>query len=103
MSSDPVIVFATFRPRANKAQELEAVLRTMVTQSRQEPGCERYDLYEAAGESGMTYHLLERYRDAAALEMHQTSSHFRSYRASLPELEQRPVEVARFRELDVSR
>lgn len=94
--SDPVLVFATFKPAAGKEDDLRSTLATMVEHTRQEPGNEVYDLYSSDG----ALHLFERYRDADALEAHRASSHYVAYRAQLPDLLQTPVEVAVLTEVD---
>ena len=102
MPSGVVVVLASFQPRARKAAELRTVLQTMVENSRMEPGCEAYDFYESCGEPA-TYHLLERYSDAAALEKHRASNHYRAYRDRLPDLLHQPVQATVLCEVDVAR
>ena len=102
MASNAAIVFATFRPRPEKVDDLRATLDTMVEQTRQEPGCEVYDLYRS-GDEEVRFHLFERYRDADALQAHRDSEHYKNYRAELQEkdLLAHPIEVAVLTEVDV--
>ena len=92
MDDQAVIVFASFRPIAGKEAELHDLLSWMVGHTRDEPGCERYDLYRKRGD-GDTFHLLERYRDAEALEAHRASDHYVEYRRKVTDLLQEPIEV----------
>ena len=100
---DEVVLFATFEPRTEKAESLRAILETMTEHTRREPGCAVYDLYESnEADSGLTYHLFERYIDEQALKFHRSTSYYRSYREGLPELLQRPVEVTMLRSLNTT-
>lgn len=101
MANEPAIVFATFRPHPDKVDELRSSLDTMIANSRQEPGCEVYDLYRS-GDEQTVFHLFERYRDADALEAHRAADYYKEYRANLPELLEQPVEVAVLSEVDVA-
>lgn len=99
MTSQPAIVFASFTPHPDRTAELREVLDTMVEHTRQESGCEFYDLYVSDG--GSKFHLFERYEDEAALEAHRASDHYLAYRAKLPDLVRDPIEVSLLSELDV--
>lgn len=46
MADEPVLVFASFEPKAGQEEAVEAILKGMVGPTRQEPGNEIYDLYE---------------------------------------------------------
>ena len=101
MPTSPAIVFASFTPRPERVPQLRATLDVMVEHTRQEPGCEVYDLYESVSDDGTRFHLFERYADTDALEAHRATEHYRVYRAKLPELLASPIQVAVLSELDV--
>ncbi len=101
MPTSPAIVFASFTPRPERVAQLRATLDVMVEHTRQEPGCEVYDLYESESDGGTRFHLFERYNDADALEAHRATEHYKAYRAKLPELLASPIQVAVLSELDV--
>lgn len=90
--SDPVVVFASFVPRAENREDFLALMQQMVEHTRAEPGCETYDLYEAAGDQP-SVHLFERYRDQGALEAHRATDHYKSYRAEAPDMLSEPIGV----------
>lgn len=92
MSDHAVIVFASFRPISGKEGELEELLSWMVGHTRDEPGCERYDLFRKEGD-GETFHLFERYRDDEALEAHRASEHYVVYRRKVADLLEAPIDV----------
>lgn len=81
--SERVTVFASFQPRADARDAFLDLIAMMIEHSRQEPGCEVYDLY-ADGASG--YHLFEVYSDETALEAHRAASYFKDYRARVGDM-----------------
>jgi quinol monooxygenase YgiN len=101
MSSQPTIVFATFRPRPERVDDLMTRLEDMLVHTRQEPGCRMYDLYRSGDGETPLYHLFERYDDADALEAHRASDHYKRYRDGIEELLTQPIEVAVLSEVDV--
>jgi quinol monooxygenase YgiN len=91
MSAASVVVLATFRPAEGRADEVRELLLWMVANTRSEPGCERYDLYRVPDEA--SFHLIERYVDAAALEAHRAASYFAEYRRRIADLLEGPVQA----------
>lgn len=102
MDENAVIVVASFRPVAGKEQELHELLSWMVGHTREEAGCERYDLYRRHGD-GESFHLFERYRDGEALEEHRASDHYVEYRRRVVDLLEAPIDVLVLDALDVAR
>jgi quinol monooxygenase YgiN len=103
MASEAAIVFATFKPLPDRADDLKAVLDVMIEHTRQEPGCDFYDLYASGEGDDLRYHLFERYADTDALEAHRAADYYKDYRAKVPELLEAPIQVAVLREVDVAR
>lgn len=101
MPGQPRIVFATFRPRPDRVDDLMARLEDMLVHTRQEPGCGMYDLYRSGDDDTPLYHLFERYDDATALDAHRESDYYTRYRAGIEELLTEPIEVAVLSEVDV--
>jgi quinol monooxygenase YgiN len=99
MAEQPAIVFASFRPHPEKASELLETLEVMMENTRNEPGNERYDLYRSV--DGETFHLFERYTDAAALDAHRAAQYYLDYRAKLPDLLADAIDVKVLSEVDV--
>lgn len=95
-----VTVFASFRPRADRADDLRELLLWMVARSRVEPGCERYDLYRRADPNEM-FHLFERYRDDDALAEHRASEHYVEYRRRVADLLDGGIDVIVLEPVDV--
>jgi quinol monooxygenase YgiN len=102
MASPAAVVFASFKPHPDRADDLRAALDIMIEHTRQEPGCEFYDLYSSGEGNELRYHLFERYKDDEALEAHRAADYYKDYRAKLPDLLEVPVEVAVLREVDVA-
>ena len=93
MSDQPVMVFASFVPGEGKTEAAAAILRRMRTATRQEPGNEVYDLFQAESDGRTTFHLIERYTNQAALEAHRATEHYIAYRAEIPDLLDEPIGV----------
>jgi quinol monooxygenase YgiN len=102
MDDTPVIVFASFRPSAGKQQALHDLLAWMVTHTRDEPGCERYDLYRRSADDGESFHLFERYRNDGALQAHRTTDHYLEYRRKVVDLLDGEIDVLVLDGLDVA-
>ena len=85
MAEQNVIVFVTLTPKPGKEADLENLLKGMCAPSRAEAGCITYNLYRRA-QGGSTIHLLECWRDAAALDFHRLTPHYKDFRARLGDL-----------------
>ena len=81
--AEPVLVFASFRPKDASRNEFLELMAGMVESTRREPGCVMYDLY--ADEDG-GYHLFEEYVDRDALEAHRAADYYVHYRANVVDM-----------------
>jgi quinol monooxygenase YgiN len=97
----PVTVIARFTARAGQEAVVERVLGGMVGPTRNEPGCDRYDLYRVK-DAPAQFVLFEIYRDPAALEAHRAAEHYKSYRARITDLLSEPIGVTVLNGLDVA-
>ena len=95
-------VIARFQPRAGAAADVERILRGMVVPTRAEPGCQRYDLYQAGSPETAGYCLIERYADDVAIQAHRETAHYKAYRAAIMDLLAQPIDVALLAALDVA-
>lgn len=104
MASGKVFVFASFQPAAGKENNVETTLRAMCGPTRNEPGNEVYDLYVKTGgsEDGPSFHLFERYKDAAALDAHRGTEHYKNYRATIMDLLAAPINVVVMDDVDAA-
>ncbi len=94
-------VFASVTPQAEHLAAAEAILRTAVTASRQEPGCLRYDLFKTVqGEAG--FQFFETYVDQAALAAHAQSAHFQTLKEQITPLLARPLAISITTAVDVA-
>jgi quinol monooxygenase YgiN len=96
----PVCVFASFYPKPDKLAEAEAILLNMVEHTRTEPGCRVYNLHRLPGDEP-SLHIYEIYDDQAAVEHHRSMEYYKNYRATIPDLLGRPVEVKFLDAVDV--
>ena len=86
-----ISVFASFYPHPESADAFLELMDGMVTGTRAEPGCLRYDLFTATADD--SYHLFEIYADNDALEAHRATDHYKAYRAAAPDLLAEPIGV----------
>jgi quinol monooxygenase YgiN len=95
------LVLVRFHPKEGSGPSVEQILRGMVAKTRLEPGCECYDLFHSTTDGRRIYVLLEKYRDAAALDAHRASEHYKAYRGSIMEHLAAPIDVSILEGLDV--
>jgi quinol monooxygenase YgiN len=93
VSNQPVMVFASFVPLDGNVDAVREILLGMRIATRQEHGCEQYDLFSAETDGRPSFHLIERYADADALQAHRDSDHYKAYRAAIPDLLDGPIGV----------
>lgn len=95
MAGSPVIVFASFYPKAGEEEKVQSILQGMVGPTRNEPGNEIYDLYAKTADSDgePSFHLFERYKDSAALDAHRETDHYKAYRANITDYLSEPIGV----------
>jgi quinol monooxygenase YgiN len=86
--SSAIKIVAVLVAKPGKHDELEALLATMVAQSRAEPGNLRYDLWRDRA-LGDRFVLDELYASHAAIEAHRASAHFQTYLGKINELAER--------------
>lgn len=79
----PLTLVATLVAKTGFETELEQALQGLQPPSRAEPGCIQYDFHRDA-EQARTFHMIEQWRDEAALSMHEATPHFQ---AALPVIE----------------
>lgn len=89
------LVFVRFFPKAGEFDRVKAILENMVVNTRTEPGCQVYDLYEAKNVEGQggVFCLVERYADDDALLAHRATDYYKDYRGTIMDLLENPIEV----------
>ncbi len=97
MSSE-ITILAHFRAKPETLAALDAALGALVTATRQEPGCLAYDLHVALDDP-CRFVLVERWRDAAALEAHFAQPHTQTALAQVPQWLAEGVVISRWRPL----
>ena len=63
---------------AAETEEIAVILRELQANSRNEPGCVSYIAHFVEGAPG-TILIYEQYKDAAALDFHRETPHFKQY------------------------
>ncbi len=97
------LVFVRFFPKEGAFVQVKAILGNMVVNSRTEPGCQIYDLYEATTPEGTggVLCLTERYGDDEALLAHRATDYYKDYRATIMDLLAQPIDVNILNPIDV--
>ncbi|MDQ0738382.1 putative quinol monooxygenase [Pseudomonas sp. W4I3] len=72
-------VIATLIAKPGQQAILETLLRELLEPTRQEPGCQQYDLHQDL-QHPETFYMLERWSDDAALADHDQSAHIQNFR-----------------------
>ena len=102
MANESILVVASISPNPGAEAAVEAILRDMVAPTRAEPGNLLYDLYRGGSVDGSerSFHLLEMYKDGAALDAHRASDHYKKYRAAIAEYLAKAIDVAVLHAID---
>jgi quinol monooxygenase YgiN len=80
-----VLVTAMVKAKSGKQVALEAMLRSLLTPTHQEPGCILYALHQA-NEDASTFVFIEKWRSEQDLKKHMYSPHVRKALACREEL-----------------
>lgn len=88
------VLLALWKAHEGKEQVVRDVIATMTPLSRAEPGCLHYQAHVAADDPRQFF-LYEQYADAAAIEAHRATPHFKQHvlGTAIPALEAREVRV----------
>ena len=89
---------ALLKVRPGKEGELIALLRSLASNSRSEPGNLRWDLWQDQHDE-TTFIIDELYRDIDSVQAHRATPHFRNYASRINELATRTTVT--WRPLDV--
>ena len=76
MATDTLRMVVTMTAPDGKADELRAVLESLVEPSRAEAGCLQYELLENLDDPNQ-FTFVEEWRDAAAIDAHAKTDHFK--------------------------
>jgi quinol monooxygenase YgiN len=87
-----IVVIAELHARAGQEMELEQVLRQMITPTRQEPGCIRYELNKSLSDPAV-FIFYERWQDQTALDGHLKTPHMSVLHPRAGELQDVPAKV----------
>jgi quinol monooxygenase YgiN len=80
-----LMIVGTVRLPAEKLEAARPIMARMVEASRAEDGCAAYSYAEDVLDPGLI-HVIERWRDQAALDRHFASEHLAAWRAAWPAL-----------------
>ena len=99
--SQSLVTVARWEIAAHSLDAVLALVAELRRRSLEEPGCLGYDVFESIDPPGSALLLIERYRDAAALDAHRGASYYRElvFDRILPMLAARRVEILRPRDV----
>ena len=87
------LVTVVFEVRQENAQMFSARVQRQAEDSLTEPGCQRFDVWQAPADPAKTF-LYEIYDDRAAFDAHLASEHFKAFDAEVgPWVVQKTVET----------
>ncbi|HRE20686.1 MAG TPA: putative quinol monooxygenase [Rhabdaerophilum sp.] len=75
--AEPVIVIAKVKVRADARTKWCEAAAICIAETRREPGCLAYDMFESATEEG-SFVFVEQWKDRAALDNHMTLPHLKA-------------------------
>ena len=82
--SQSFTAIATLIAKPDQQARLQRELSALVPPSRDEAGCQYYELHQDAAQPD-TFYVLERWDDEAALEFHNKTAHFQHFIAQTRE------------------
>ncbi|WP_168190840.1 putative quinol monooxygenase [Aquitalea aquatilis] len=94
-----VFIFATLQCKPECTAAVGAAMRDMQQASRQEAGCQQYQVLQPADQPDVL-HVFEAYQDMAAVEAHRAAAHYLAYREWVADKLAAPVEVKLLQPLD---
>jgi len=80
-----LLIIGTVRIPPGTIDRARPAMERMIAATRAEDGCLDYSYAEDVAEPGRI-HVIERWRDRAALERHFTAAHIKEWRADWPRL-----------------
>ncbi|RNF29873.1 hypothetical protein NM04_15615 [Massilia aurea] len=90
-----VTIIATLYAKAGQEAALAARMQEMTCETRKEAGCILYDL-QRSNDNPREFIMVEYWRDAEAVALHDASAHMAALVADLPALVDRPVAVRKY-------
>ncbi|WP_299551640.1 putative quinol monooxygenase [uncultured Tateyamaria sp.] len=89
-------VFAIIRPKPEHRADALAAIEGILTATRAEAGCHRFELNVDA-EDGSALYLVEHWADDAALEAHYEMDYIKTVFAAYQEWLAEPIDIVRMR------
>ena len=97
--SEQLIVVARVRAKAGQEARLRHELQGLVSQTRAEAGCLRYDLHESKTEPGW-FLFYEIWKSEADLDKHFQTPYLKAFFQMAPELTDGPSEVTKWKKFE---
>ncbi len=80
------VIIVTIKLKAGTTEDFQRLIRiNAAAAKRDEPDCHRFDVLVSEGDEN-TLFFYEEYTDAAALETHRNTDHFKSFREATDDM-----------------
>jgi quinol monooxygenase YgiN len=96
--SEPLTLVARVRAKTGKEARLRQELQGLVSPTRAEAGCLRYDLHESKTEPGW-FLLYEMWKSEADLDTHFQTPYLKAFFQMAPDLADGPSEITKWTKL----
>jgi quinol monooxygenase YgiN len=77
----PLYLIAEITPRPDRLDDARAALHALVESTRQEPGCDLYDLVVDSGQPGIWF-MIEKWASREAWDAHMRTEHVIAHNAT---------------------
>lgn len=91
----PLYLIAVIRPRADRLQEARAAFDSLIARTRQESGCELYDLVSSPSDS-REWLMLEKWASREHWDAHMASEHVIAHNSRAGAFLEGPAELRFF-------
>lgn len=84
-----ISITAIIKSKKENIQQLQTLLNNLVTETRKEAACVRYDLHNAEN----VFIIWEEWKDQAGLDIHNNQSHLKDFITKSESLVSAPIQV----------
>lgn len=84
-----ISITAILKSKKENIEQVQSLLNNLVTETRKEAACVRYDLHNAEN----VFIIWEEWKDQAGLDIHNNQSHLKDFIAKSENLVSAPIQV----------
>jgi quinol monooxygenase YgiN len=98
MSDRKVTVYARFKAKEGKTEEVKQALSSLIAPTRREEGCISYDLHQSHDDPSQ-FMFYETWESKAAIDNHMQTPHIGAVVSRVDELVEQPYEISTWEKL----